>query len=313
MSMSETYVRWRYRLIPDHVVGELLSKDWIDNAIPVLMLVIVVAFFGTKIPGFFGLHSLIDTGRQLGEYLFPALGMTVVLLAGGIDLSVGSNFALCNFVAIALVNYFQLAACRSCFRPLFVVGGTGGLGQRPLGRIFAVARFPDDLGHFDFRTRYRRSSHAQVRHQGFYLVGRYADLGFHWRRNGRRRAGGSRQPPWWSRPSRHVVLTRMRFGWHLFAVGGSRRSAHNVGISVRRTVCWTYVISGALTACGALFYAARLNNAGGETGVGLEIAIVTAAVLGGNSLGGGRGSVVKASSRHDHRASGHQQPHPVWA
>ena len=43
-----------------------------------------------------------------------------------------------------------------------------------------------------------------------------------------------------------------------------------------------------------MFYAARLNNAGGETGVGLEIAIVTAAVLGGNSLGGGRGSVVKA-------------------
>src|SRR3984893_13564911 len=108
MSISETYVRWRYRLIPDHVVGELLSKDWIDNAIPVLMLAIVVAFFGTKIPGFFGLHSLAEAGRQLGEYLFPTLGMTVVLLAGGIDLSVGSNFALCNFVAIALVNTFQL-------------------------------------------------------------------------------------------------------------------------------------------------------------------------------------------------------------
>jgi ribose transport system permease protein len=90
MSISETYVRWRYRLIPDHVVGELLSKDWIDNAIPVLILAIVVAFFGVSLPGFFGLHSLIDTGRQLGEYLFPALGMTVVLLAGGIDLSVGS-------------------------------------------------------------------------------------------------------------------------------------------------------------------------------------------------------------------------------
>lgn len=48
MSMSEAYVRWRYRLIPDHVVGEILSKDWIDNAIPVLMLLFVVAFFGMK-------------------------------------------------------------------------------------------------------------------------------------------------------------------------------------------------------------------------------------------------------------------------
>ena len=100
--MSEIYVRLRYRLIPDQIVGELLSKDWIDNAIPVLMLAIVVAFFGTQIPGFFGLHSLVDTGRQLGEYLFPALGMTIVLLAGGIDLSVGATFALADFVALYL-------------------------------------------------------------------------------------------------------------------------------------------------------------------------------------------------------------------
>jgi ribose transport system permease protein len=91
----------------------------------------------------------------------------------------------------------------------------------------------------------------------------------------------------------HLFLTHTRFGWHLLAVGGSRRSAYNAGISVRRTVCWTYVLSGALTAFGAIFYAARLNNAGSETGVGLEIAIVTAVVLGGNSLGGGRGSIIK--------------------
>ena len=56
----------------------------------------------------------------------------------------------------------------------------------------------------------------------------------------------------------------------------------------------TYVISGALTACGAIFYAARLNNAGAQTGIGLEILIITAAILGGNSLGGGRGSTTKA-------------------
>jgi ribose transport system permease protein len=291
MSISETYVRWRYRVIPDHIVGELLSKDWIDNAIPVLMLVIVVAFFGVKLPGFFGLHSLVDTGRQLGEYLFPALGMTIVLLAGGIDLSVGSNFALCNFVAIALVNYFQVPLVL-VFPAVIVVGGAVGLINGLLVGYLRLRAFLTTLVTLIF-----------VRAIVDLLTLRYAI----------KVSTSSVDTPIWDfigdgtvagipldlvaalavSAVAHFVLTRMRFGWHLFAVGGSRRSAHNVGISVRRTVCWTYVISGALTACGALFYAARLNNAGGETGVGLEIAIVTAAVLGGNSLGGGRGSVVK--------------------
>ena len=236
MSISETYVRWRYRLIPDHVVGELLSKDWIDNAIPVLMLAIVVAFFGTKIPGFFGLHSLIDTGRQLGEYLFPALGMTVVLLAGGIDLSVGSNFALCNFAAIALVNYFQLPLML-VFPAVILVGGTVGLINGLLVGYLRLRAFLTTLVTLIFVRAIVDLLSAQVRYQGFYLVGRYS-------RSGISLATVRLLACRWISSAAlvvaaiaHVVLTRMRFGWHLFAVGGSRRSAHNVGISVRQTVC----------------------------------------------------------------------------
>ena len=290
--MYETYVRWRYRLIPDHIVGELLSKEWIDNVIPVLMLVSVVAFFGIDLPGFFGLHSLSDAGRQLGEYLFLALGMTVVLIAGGIDLSVGSNFALCNFAAIALVNTFQLPVF-VVFPLVILLGAAVGLVNGVLVGYLRLRAFLTTLVTLMFvraivdllTTKYARIISVPTQDTPVWdfigdgtVVGVPIDL----------------LAAFVVAGIGHVVLTRMRFGWHLFAVGGSRRSAYNVGISVRRIVCWTYVISGALAACGALFYAARLNNAGGETGVGLEIAIVTAAVLGGNSLGGGRGSVMKA-------------------
>ena len=91
----------------------------------------------------------------------------------------------------------------------------------------------------------------------------------------------------------HVYLTRLRPGWHVLAVGGSRRAAYNAGINVKRTICLTYVASGILSATAGVFYAARLASLGSETGSGLEITILTAVVLGGTSLGGGRGSVFK--------------------
>jgi ribose transport system permease protein len=86
----------------------------------------------------------------------------------------------------------------------------------------------------------------------------------------------------------------MRIGWRIAAVGGSRRAAFNAGIPVRSTVCLTYVVSGVLTAMAGTLYAARLSGSGPDTGVGLELTVVTAALLGGNSVGGGRGSVGKA-------------------
>ncbi len=91
----------------------------------------------------------------------------------------------------------------------------------------------------------------------------------------------------------HIALTRSRPGWHVLAVGGSRRSAHNAGIRVRQTVFLTYVFSGLCSAAAGFLIATRLSGAGPGTGQGLEILALTAAVVGGNSLGGGRGSVVK--------------------
>ena len=92
----------------------------------------------------------------------------------------------------------------------------------------------------------------------------------------------------------HIFLTRLRPGWHITAIGGSRRSAYNSGIPVRRTIALCYVASGVLTSIGALFFAARLGTVGGDVGVGLEVTVLTATVLGGISLGGGKGSVTKA-------------------
>ncbi len=74
----------------------------------------------------------------------------------------------------------------------------------------------------------------------------------------------------------------------------ARRSAYNAGINVRRTVFFTYVVSVLLCSIAAYMYAARLASTGAETGMGMEMVALTAAILGGTSLGGGRGSAAKA-------------------
>jgi ribose transport system permease protein len=95
--LAEALVRARYKYIPDHVVGEILTKRWIDNVAPFTFLIITVALFGYLIPDFFSPGSLIVSLRQLGEFGFVVIAMMIVMVAGGIDLSVGSNFALGNF------------------------------------------------------------------------------------------------------------------------------------------------------------------------------------------------------------------------
>ncbi|TIW91519.1 MAG: ABC transporter permease, partial [Mesorhizobium sp.] len=100
MSFRERLQSWRYNLVPDHVVGEILTKRWTDNAIPFLALVATLATFGSIIPGFFKLTALQESTRQLGEFSMVVTGMTVVMLGGGIDLSVGSIFALSCFSAV---------------------------------------------------------------------------------------------------------------------------------------------------------------------------------------------------------------------
>ena len=292
MSASETITRWRYRLIPDHVVGEILSKNWIDNAIPIIFLGIAVAIFSVILPGILSPGSLAILARVLGEYLFIAIGMTLVLKAGGIDLSVGSNFALCNFGALYLVNALGL--------PLIVVIPAilllGGLVGAVNGFLVGYLRLRAFLTTLVTLILVRAI--VELLSLKYSLAAAYSATPVPaWDFLG---AANILNVPFSlvvaavAAVATHILMTRLRFGWHLSAVGGSRRSAYNIGLPVKRIVAQTYIFSGVFTAAGSLFYASRLGSTSGTVGVGLEIIILTAAVLGGNSLGGGRGSVAKA-------------------
>ncbi len=104
MTIGEWAARLRYRYVPDHIVGEVLGRRWMDNVIPVTLLVALTVYLVATIPNFLSFGNLSDTSRQIGEFGLIVIGMTVVMLAGGIDLSVGSTFALANLTALALIN-----------------------------------------------------------------------------------------------------------------------------------------------------------------------------------------------------------------
>lgn len=291
-SVSDALTRFRYRWIPTHIIGELLSKPWIDNAVPVAILVLIVAVFGSIVPNFFLPANVSDGARQIGELGFVVLGMMIVVVGGGIDLSVGSNFALGNLTALALTNVFDLpvavvfvvVVCVCSFVGLINGLLVGILGLRAflttLVMLIGLRALVDTL----------LLKYALVISAGYYDSPIWDFLG----------AGDVLGVPislvlfGVAAVAMHLVISRTRLGWHVMAVGGSRRSAHNAGIAVRRTVCITYVISGALCGVSAVFYAARLGNGGSYPGVGLEVLALTAVIVGGISLGGGRGSVIKA-------------------
>jgi ribose transport system permease protein len=291
VSASEVYAKWRYRLIPDHVLGEILSKNWIDNAIPVAFLVVAIVFFSLVVPDFLTVGGLSDSARQLGELMLVVLGMTIVMLAGGIDLSVGSNFALTTFLSLGMFNALAWPV------PLVVLLSlaTGALTGFVNGLLVGYLRLRAFLTTLVTLIIIRAVVDTLIlKYQ--VVISNPTQSSAVWDFMG----DGSL----WGFPcsfivaaivavAAHVFLTRQRLGWHIQAVGGSRRSAHNAGISVRFTVCLTYVLSGVLAAAAGVLYAARLNAAGSDTGVGLEVSALTAAVLGGVSLGGGRGSVAK--------------------
>ena len=290
--MRDTLTRLRYRYWPDHLLGEILSKRWTETAIPVIILLIVGLAFSRSIDHFLSPSSLADTARQAGEIGFIGLGMALVVIAGGIDLSVGSIFALTDFCALYTLDVLGwpvpavIAATVICGAALGAINGIL-IGYLRL-RAFITTLITLIIYRSAFDLLIQRYSNA--------IAAAFPDIPS-WNFVG----GGDIL----GIPSvalvylliavfGHIFMTRLRPGWHITAIGGSRRSAYNSGIAVRRTIALCYVASGALTAVGALFFAARLGTVGGDIGVGLEVLVLTATVLGGITLGGGKGSVTKS-------------------
>jgi ribose transport system permease protein len=285
-------MRFRYDYLPVHLIGEILTKRWVDNLIPFLVLIAVVTTLGTIIPDFFTTGSVVDTTRQLGEFGIIVIAMMVVMVSGGIDLSVASTFALVNMSALGLTSLAGWPIA-PVFMASLLIGALVGLVN---GVLVGYMRLRAFLTTLVTLVIVRSIVDLLYLRYATDIAGKFPDSPI-WDFLG---AGTLLQIPssFWVLMivgvSVHLVISRMKPGWRIMAIGGARRSAYNVGISVKRDICLTYVAAGILVGLAGFLYATRLSSVGSDTGVGLELMVLTAAVVGGNSLGGGRGSAAKA-------------------
>lgn len=287
-----TLVKLRYRFWPDKIFGEILQKPWMETAVPLLVLLLVITFFSAQIDNFISAANLSDTMRQACELGFVVMGMSIVLIVGGIDLSVGSIYALCNLLALYCVNVLGFGMVPTAALALVAGGLLGAVN----GLLIGYLRMRAFLTTMVTLIVYKAAHDMLNAKVGVEISANFPDA-----------------PAWdylgygtfLSLPiilwifavvavAGHIFLTRLRAGWHVMAIGGNRRSAYNTGLPVKRVVALSYVASGVFTAAAAIFYASRLASPGADTGKGLEIVVLTAAILGGIRLGGGKGSVMKA-------------------
>src|ERR1700733_7966444 len=263
-----------------------------DNAIPFVALTAIGVFAATAVAGFFDIAALPDLGRQFAEFGLIVLGASIVVVSGGIDLSVGSVYALAvlvSLIGLDVQGWSLAQAAAATILGGIVCGAINGI-------LVGYLRLRAFLTTLVALIIYRCVYEIIFLHYGISIVGNSSDSP-----TLEALAAGavfgipisfvvtlSICAAW------HVVLSRMRQGWRLIAVGGARRSAFNAGVNVRWTVCSAYIWCSVLTSLAGFMNAARLNSAGSDTGLGLEVTALTAVVLGGISLGGGRGSVPKA-------------------
>ena len=109
LAFAKALTRARYKYIPDHLIGEILSKRWMESAVPAIILIVVFGYLTINLPNYLSSINLMDLGRLYSEFGLVVLAMGLVMIGGGVDLSIGSMFALCNIAMLACINMLDMS------------------------------------------------------------------------------------------------------------------------------------------------------------------------------------------------------------
>jgi len=252
-----------------------------------IALLLLVAFFGFTAENFFSTGTLTAILTQLPALTVVTIGMTLVLITGGIDLSVGSVVALSSAVIGIAFTVFELPLLVSGLLGI-AAGGCAGLINGVLGAYFRLPIFIVTLGMLEAG---RGIAYLVTNSQTVYIGPSIQGLALPISSIG---VSASFLTSLALVVLAQLALTRTVFGRYLIAIGTNETAAKISGIRTEPYLTWVLVISGLLAGLGGLMNAAYLGASDPNAAIGLELSAIAAAVIGGTSLMGGRGSIIGA-------------------
>jgi len=269
-------------------------RRWLNTIGPVFALLVVYLFFAIIAPASFRTaRNLEMIARQTTIVAAAALGMTLVIISGGIDLSVGSLVAFSTVVIAYLLQYagtgVLIAALGGVVAAAFFGLLNGLLITRlrvvpfivTLGMMLVVRGSAKGIGHEQkidvdpVRLKWLGELLATVPQQRWWML---------------------LPPGVWVTLFMAVVMAVMlrytRLGRHIFAIGSNEQTARLCGVAVDRVKLYIYALCGAFAGLAGLMQFSRLTVGDPTVAIGLELDVIAAVVIGGGSLAGGEGSIL---------------------
>jgi len=249
-----------------------------------LALAVLVAALSLARPSFLNLANLVNLVRQISINGILAVGVTYVLLTGGVDLSLGSVVALSGVAAASLAHPGEYPAVVPVAGGILAGAACGAANGLVVARG-KVAPFIVTLGMM-----------TAARGMALLMSGGrpVSNLTAGFMQIGGGNIAGVPEPIvifFFVALLSRVLLTNMRFGRYVYAVGGNENAALASGVPVRSVKMGTYTLCGALAGLAGVVLASRITTGQPNAGIGYELDAIAAVVIGGTSLNGGVGGV----------------------
>ena len=261
----------------------------------VLALALMVLALALTTNNFLTVDNSLNVLRQICANLCLSLGMTIIILSGGIDLSVGAMLAFSGAVAAGLLKsgitipgtdvFIEITTSGAILAGIVVGTALGWFNGFVITR-FKLPPFVATLGMLSIAR-----GLTMLWTGGFPIT----SLGNNFDFMGSGHVLGIPMPVLISAGLVAVfilLMKRTRFGRNVYAVGGNERAATLSGLNVNRIKLMVYMVGGALSGVAGLLVTARLDSATPNAGLGYELDSIAAVVIGGTSLNGGRGTIM---------------------